>query len=223
MNIENDCNHDRKINYEYNYVPCRTEETVDVYIQGWYCDNISDIQWIYDDKFTLIKLPVFSTVADLIKYVETERWRNQYKIHCTYQTSYFKSSIADFFVTYSNNSKFLSYKFDDDLISKANTDNHYKFYDFPVLSNDQLLPFVSHWDCYWNLDSAGIGYLFRLNKDKIDFDNTFPQLLNQYQVSMQKFLEENIKLNNIELIIQKRSFHINKEVCSVRSSNILHL
>jgi len=92
-----------------------------------------------------------------------------------------------------------------------------------VIPRDHILPFISHWDCYWSLDVQGVGYLFRLNKVNIDFDNTFPVLLNRLYFSMQRFLEENNKFNNIELIIQTRSFHVNKEICSVRGSILLQL
>jgi len=82
---------DRKVNYELKYVPCTSNQTVNVYIQGWQVKFSQNWSREENDMFTLITLPVLSTVADVIEYVEKERWENKFKIHSVYQTTYIAS------------------------------------------------------------------------------------------------------------------------------------
>jgi len=207
----------KKSNEDFIYINCAKDQKVVVNLQGWHYffanNNNPNGQWILDqDKnFITINFPVYSTVEDLIQYIETERWKNLYQISCVYQTPFFTGSISPLITGRRN------------VLNLKNSPD-YQFHTFDVIPRDHVLPMISHWDCYWNLDTTGIGYLFRLNKEGYDFDNTFPRIHDvPFMYSMQKFLTGGNKLTTTEILIKANNFHVSKEICSVRSPGLLKL
>jgi len=178
--------------YNEKYVECDGSDEIEVYVQGWF--NKNRTERLDHDYFTLYKFPVFSTVGDLVKYIENERWNNSYKIPFIFQTVFYTENIFD-----------------------NQADLPSKIYQWQPISEEQLLPFVSHWDCYWALDKYATGMLFRLNKNGLEFNNNLPIITKTaYFYSMMNFITHENNFSDITILIRTQKFKLTHTICSVR-------
>jgi len=176
-------------------------DEVEVYVQGWYLST----HWIREEHnmFTKYTLPVMSTVSDLIKCIETARWSNQFIVEYIFQSPCFTTDISPHITARSPESGVL------------------KFYDWEHIHHDQVLPMVSHWDCYWALDKHGTGMLFRLDKVGLIFENEIPMLRDKpYLYSMRKFITEENKFSHTSILIKGQNFMLSDVVFSLRCPKV---